>query len=306
MPSVSVYHSTVPNQKSQEKIDLLRHFSTGAKRVGDRVNDIYDYNIITSDVAVIQGWVTENPARPHLVHRNNIIAHQALRKHHVIAVDSNLFLYADKDNPGHYLRYSFDGVFPNTGIYCDSSPSPERWQQISRDLNIVLKDYRTTGEHILLCLQRNGGWSMGNLHVVDWAAEVILTLREHTDRPIRVRPHPGDKHALSYLGSFDQLAHLNVHLSLANTLLCDDLKNCWAAVNFNSSPVVGAAIEGVPIFVLDTAKSQCAEIANTDLARIETPTLFDRQPWLERISMFHWNFNELQTGACWRHMRQFI
>jgi hypothetical protein len=86
----------------------------------------------------------------------------------------------------------------------------------------------------------------------------------------------------------------------------DDLKNCWAAVNYNSSPVVGAAIEGVPIFVMDPINSQCAEIANTDLAKIETPNMPDRQPWVERISMFHWNFQELVSGECWQHIRKFI
>jgi hypothetical protein len=87
--------------------------------------------------------------------------------------------------------------------------------------------------------------------------------------------------------------------------LLDDLKNCWAAVNYNSSPVVGAAIEGIPIFVADKAKSQCAEIAN-DIENIENPTLFDRQRWAERISMFHWKFSELRDGSAWQHMKKFV
>jgi hypothetical protein len=70
--------------------------------------------------------------------------------------------------------------------------------------------------------------------------------------------------------------------------------------------VVGAAIEGYPIFVTDYTKSQCREIANTDLSQIETPFLFYRQNWVERISMFHWNFEELKSGECWQHMRQYI
>jgi hypothetical protein len=62
----------------------------------------------------------------------------------------------------------------------------------------------------------------------------------------------------------------------------------------------------MPIFVTDTSKSQCKEIANTDLAQIENPLMPDRQAWAERLSMFHWNFEELRSGECWRHMRQFI
>jgi hypothetical protein len=73
----------------------------------------------------------------------------------------------------------------------------------------------------------------------------------------------------------------------------------------NSSPVVGAAIEGVPIFVTDPSKSQCSEVANLDLSMIEKPSMPDRQPWVERLSMFHWNFDELENGNCWRHMRNY-
>ena len=77
-------------------------------------------------------------------------------------------------------------------------------------------------------------------------------------------------------------------------------------VNHKSSPTVGAAIEGYPIFVTDPTRSQCAEIANTDLAQIENPNLPDRQTWAERLAMFHWNFAEIESGECWTHMRKYV
>lgn len=302
---VAVYHKTVPNAKSQEKIDLLRYYAEGVRNSGDDAIDVNNYAIERADAAVIQGWVSHDTARPHLALRNNVIKQQP----YTIAVDSNLFLYADTTNLQHYLRYSFNGIFPNNGIYCDDQVDPQRWQQISRDLKIHLKPYRTSGTHILLCLQRNGGWSMGGTDVQDWAARTITELRRYTDRPIVVRAHPGDKAAREYLDPLNPRCRIklinNVRLS-TNKNLVDDLQGCWAAVNNNSSPVVGAAIEGIPIFVTDPARSQCREIANTDLSKIEQPELFDRQPWAERISMFHWNFNELRSGACWQHMRRWI
>ena len=310
MNSIAIYHSSVPNKKSQEKIDLLLNFSEGAKRCGELVFDYNDYNYRPADVAVIQGWVAPgNPESKHLKLRNTVIQQQLKIKKYVVGVDSNLFLYANTENPKHYLRYSFNGIFPNTGIYCDTDVDPSRWKKISKDLNISLKDYRRTGEHILLCLQRNGGWSMDGFDVQDWANEVIEKIKSYTDRPIIVRPHPGDKDAMNYLNP--RMTRCKIKFSKRvmlsyNNRLVDDLKNCWAAVNYNSSPVVGAAIEGVPIFVTDTARSQCAEIANTDLSQIENPQLFDRQSWVERLSMFHWNFDELKGGECWSHMKKFI
>lgn len=303
MKTVAVYHRSVPNNKNLEKVEILQNFSAGVKRTGDTVVDVLDHTVVPSDVGVIQGWIAGESSRPHQRLRQQVITAPG----HTVSADSNLFLYADTSNPGHYLRYSFDGVFPNTGIYCDSQLDPARWQQISRDLNIALKDYRTNGNHILLCLQRNGGWSMGKYSTVDWAAQTILQLREFTDRKIVVRAHPGDRRARDYLGTIVEIeSTLNVELSPPGCSLVDDLKDCWAAVNHNSSPVVGAAIEGVPIFVTDPERSQCKEIANQDLSQIESPVMYDRQSWVERLSMFHWNFDELANGACWNHMRNFI
>ncbi len=310
MSTIAVYHSSVPNKKSQEKINLLLNFSEGAKRCGELVFDYHDHNYRPSDVAVIQGWIAPGiPTSKHIMLRNTVIQQQLRLKKYVVGVDSNLFLYANTENPKHYLRYSFNGIFPNTGIYCDSIIDPTRWKKISKDLNISLKDYRTKGDHVLILLQRNGGWSMGGIDVQDWAIQTIDTIRKYTDRPIIIRPHPGDKDAMNYLNP--RMPRCKIKFSKRVTLsynknLTDDLEDCWAAVNYNSSPVVGAAIEGVPIFVTDPSRSQCAEIANTDLSQIENPQLLDRQSWVERLSMFHWNFDELKSGECWQHMKKFI
>lgn len=307
---VCVYHKSIPNGKNQEKVNLLRFFSDGIIKSKDKLIDINDYKYKPSDVAVIQGWIGFNAgSSPHLNLRNEIIQNQLKIKKNVLTADSNLFLYANTSNePHHYLRYSLNGVFPDFGIYFDKIVDPKRWQQISKDLNISLKDYRSNGNHILLCLQRNGGWSMGSLNIQDWAIETIKTIRQYSDRPIIIRPHPGDKQSKEILMPGHPKCKLpfskNILLS-SNKNLTEDLKNCWAAVNYNSSPVVGAAIEGVPIFVIDKLKSQCAEIAN-DLINIENPTLFDRQQWVERISMCHWKFEELSDGSAWIHMRNYL
>jgi hypothetical protein len=304
--SIAVYHQTVPNKKNLEKTQMLQFFASGSQLAGAQVTNVFDSQIVNADVAVIQGWVSTDVQRPHLRLRNDVINHQLNSKKYVVTADSNLFLYANTNNPLHYLRYSFNGVFPNTGIYFDTKVDPNRWNKIQRDLGIGLKNYRANGSHILICLQRNGGWSMGNNSVDMWAQQTIRELRKYTSRPIVLRAHPGDQQSHVYLKKLEMLARpLNFIIS-TNTKLTDDLVNCWAVVNHNSSPAVAAAIEGYPVFVTDPGRSQCQEIANTDLSRIETPNLPDRLPWIQRLSMSHWKFDELKSGEAWRHMQQFV
>lgn len=303
------YYSSVPARNSNlQKTELLTNFVRGVNKIGD-TGILHKSNMLVEcDVAVIQGWVYDNITSPHLKLRKQVIDSQIKKSKYVVSADANLFVYKDKNNPHGYLRYSFNGIFPNTGIYCDDIVDPNRWNTISNNTNIMLENYKTNGKHIVIMLQRNGGWSMGNLDVQDWALQVIRNIRQYSDRPIVIRAHPGDKRAQIYLhNKTTKLKNLpNVKISTINTDLKVDLNNAWAVVNCNSSAIVGPVIQGYHAFITDPQKSQCAEVANTDFSLIENPKQFDRQKWLERISMFHWNFEELKNGTAWRHMRNYV
>lgn len=305
------YLATLPGKflnnqhKASEKFLTLKNYAAGVLSHGDTGIVSTDMRYDPADVAVMLGWVHENGKQaPHLQFRQHILEQQRQRGARTIIADSNLFLYHDTKNPLHYLRYSYDGVFPNTGEYCDQSPDPNRWNTIQREMGIQVHPWRGSGNHILLCLQRNGGWSMGNISAVDWAINTIAQLRQYTDRPIVIRHHPGDKHAVEYMKYFSTNSQLkNIVVGNPVDTLVQNLKNCWAAVAHNSSPTVGAAIEGVPVFVTDPTRSQCRDIANTDLSQIENPLMPDRTAWLQRISQFHWSHADLTSGCCWAHMK---
>ena len=240
---------------------------------------------------------------PHLAFRKRIIEEQRKHGGRTLAVDSNLFLYRDPRNINQYLRFSLDGVFPTTGEYFWDSRDPARWQKIKQDLKIDLQPWRKEGNHILICLQRNGGWSMAGYDVMQWCSDVVKTIRRRTSRPIVVRTHPGDKKAEGYIRSAPQ----GVEISRSPSIL-DDLKNCWACVTYNSSPGVAAAIEGVPVFVTDKnpKNSQAYAVANTNVEKIEQPETFDRQAWIERIAMSHYNFKDLNKGEAWKRIKDYL
>jgi hypothetical protein len=304
MEVISYMKGIPAGNKNPEKEQVLRFFAHGASAGGDNGIQSQSDRWVPSDVGVIQGYVHESsPNSPHLRLRKSVIDNQKKAGKHTVIIDSNLFLYVDKTNRQHYLRYSLDGVFPTTGNYFWDNPDPKRWESISRNLGLRLQPEKTKGHHILICLQRNGGWSMKGLDVMKWLFQTIQVLRMYTDRPILVRGHPGDKRAKQYL----KINKPGVVVS-TNPDIRTDFVNCHAVVTYNSSPGVAAAIEGLPVFVLDNTPqiSQAYDIANTDITKIEKPDFFDRQAWIEKISMSHWNFAELQSGQAWKHMRQFI
>lgn len=302
------YHSGIPTKNnSPEKPLILSNFVQGVVSNGEEGINHYKPTVLDCDVAVIQGYVHEDSKQtPHLLFRKRVIDHQRVSQKRTIIVDSNLFLYATgkSNKPGNYLRYSFDGVFRGTGFYFDKDVDPNRWQLIKNNIGIDLIPYKARGNNILLCLQRNGGWSMKKTDVINFAHNVIKSIKNYTSKKIIVRGHPGDRKTLIRL---NELKYPNVEIS-QNQDIRQDLKDAWATVVYNSSPGVASLIQGVPVFQMDPQLdySMYGEVANTNLENIEDPILFDRQEWIERISMCHWSFDELKDGTAWKFMRNYV
>lgn len=304
LTAVAYYGGIPPNNKNLEKPRILDYFLQGVKASNDIGIAHKGLNAIPCDVALIQGFVHEQGKQlPHLTLRKNAIDLQKKNNKKSLVVDSNLFLYVDKTNPWHYLRYSFDGVFPTNGFYFDSDVDSNRWKKISSNLNLTIKEWRSAGSHILICVQRTGGWSMQGVNTVDWINNTINQIRKYSDRPIVVRTHPGDKKINSMLN----IKQRNTTIS-NNESLTYDLKNCWASIVYNSSPSVASIIEGIPTFVTDPIpqNSQSYEVANYDLKDIENPKTPERQIWIEKISMCHWNFDELKSGEAWQFFKNYV
>lgn len=294
---------------SNHKLQTLKLFVQGVTANGDHGELFTHHGFEACDVAMMLGWVHENgKIAPHLQLRKQIVEAQRAQLRRTVIADSSLFLYADHANRLNYLRYSYDGIFPDSGYYCNDIADPRRWQKISQNLDIHIKPWRATGDHILMCLQRQGGWSMSGHAVQDWAMVTARQLRQHSDRCLVLRAHPGDRDAVSYIPKIIELLKQhriqNVVASSPSTSLLQDLRGAWAMVGHNSSPAVAAAIEGIPVFQTDPVRSHATTVASANLSEIEQPVMPDRQAWIERLAQCHWSHAELASGECWHHMRQ--
>tara|TARA_B110000503_G_scaffold92351_1_gene139267 strand:- start:110 stop:1042 length:933 start_codon:yes stop_codon:yes gene_type:complete len=293
-----------PGNTNTEKPQIIVNFIEGVWAAGDKGQIICDYNPVDSDVAVVQGFVhpgSKNQA--HLNLRKNVFEKQQRDGNRSIIVDSNLFLYADQGNTNKFLRYSYDGIFPNTGEYCNHSPDPARWDLISKRLGIKLKPWKKAGNTILICCQRDGGWSMDGKALMPWIIQTVSNIRKYSDRKIVIRFHPGDKHVLEHRRALSRYKLTNVLVSTAKHIL-EDLQTTHAVVNHNSSPSVVSAIEGVPVFVTDPNRSQASEVAHHNFEHLENLQEFDRELWIQKMAQMHWTLDELKDGTAWRHLRQ--
>ena len=307
---IKSYLSSLPAHiNGEEKINALTFFAEGAAKCGDQATITRSQSYEDCDVgAIIGNAFGANPGKVNLSHykvRKMVMDTQTARNRYWLSIDSNVFIYKDRLNPHRYLRYSFNGVFPATGIYCNHNPSDENWNNIRQHYTMDLKPWRTQGNHILITLQRPMGWSMRGADLMSWLTVTINQIRKHSARPIVMRWHPGDWK--NYPKYDAMLKRHNVTISPQDRHITEDLKDCWALVCHNSTPSAVAPIEGIPAFVTDDpAYSQGGDVANTDFSRLENPNLPDREQWIRKLAQCHWNFEDLRSGRCWDHMRHWV
>lgn len=294
-----------PGNTNPEKPAIIVNFIEGVWKTGDEGTIVTDYTPVDADVAVVQGFVHPGSKNSlHLNLRKEVFEKQQRDGKRSIIVDSNLFLYADPKNTRQYLRYSYDGIFPNTGEYCNDNPDPARWEKLRKELKILVKPWSMSrGKHILITCQRDGGWSMDGQQLMPWLLRTIKEIRNNTDRPLRIRFHPGDKKILDHKRALARYRLPGVTVSHYDNIL-QDFISCHAVVSYNSSPAIAAAIEGIPVVVLDPERSQAAPVAHTSLSDLEKLREFDREKWLHSMAQMHWTLSELKDGTAWRHLRQ--
>ena len=134
-----------------------------------------------------------------------------------------------------------------TGEYCYDNPNPHRWQKLKQDLNINVKDWNLNkGSYLLFCCSKRRRLEHGSTIVVQWILNTVTRVREHTDREIVIRFHPGDKHVRNHVRVLAKYRIKNLRLSRQTTMR-DDFAGAYAIVNLNSSPIAGV-IEGIPTF----------------------------------------------------------
>ena len=149
----------------------------------------------------------------------------------------------------------------------------DRWTP----LGIELKPWREKGEEILIVPQRSIG-APGVAMPRGWEDRMFLQLKKKTDRPIRIRKHPGK----------DRLAKP----------IEDDFDNVWAVVTWASGGGIKAIIAGIPVF--HQLDNWIGAPAATTVLDIEKPWMGDRMPMLKRLAWAQWTWDEIRSGEAFR------
>lgn len=161
-----------------------------------------------------------------------------------------------------------------------------------KKLRISLATQTITKPEIIIALQHIRSLQVSYIpDMGEWLKQTISILRNNTDRPITVRPHPRCRMPMPVLPPDIKIEQPR---QLVNTYDSFDMHfDCHAVVNYNSGPGIQAAIAGVRPLVEFSSLAYPVSVGYPD---IEQPYTIDRHLWLAQICHTEYTLDELRTG----------
>jgi hypothetical protein len=148
-------------------------------------------------------------------------------------------------------------------------------------LNIKIRPRQNHCKDILIVAPDEKPCTFYGITLDEWLKTTIDTIRQHTDRPIRMRERPASR--------WDRKTQRPEEW----------LNDVHAVVTFNSTAATEAVLAGVPTFV--TAPSNAARpVSNLDLSQIETPWFPDSDQvykWACHLAYGQFHNTELANGT---------
>ena len=166
-------------------------------------------------------------------------------------------------------------------------------------LGVTIQDWKDTKDtnSIIICGQHQASHQWRNMPPVsDWISNTIREIRQHTNRPIKVRSHP------RYPFSFNKTG-ANVKESVPKRIdivqdfydFDAELSTAHCVVNWSSNPAIEAVLAGVPVFT--GPDSLAHAVANHSFDTIETLVKPNRQQWANDLAYTEWHVDEIALGT---------
>lgn len=161
-----------------------------------------------------------------------------------------------------------------------------------RKLRLSMATQISRGSSILVAAQhRNSLQTQELTSIEDWVTQTVAAIKQHTDRPIVVRPHPRSPLNSNFIS---KSVLIEKPEQIRGTYDNFDLRfDFHAVVNYNSGPGIQSAIEDCPTIVDTTSLAHPVSIS---MDQIDNPPKVDRDRWFVEITHTEYTVTEIQKG----------
>lgn len=181
----------------------------------------------------------------------------------------------------------------------------ERWDKISKELDISIKPYITPGESIVVIAQPRGSMRV-NIDPGEWLIDTLSQLAKTTDRNIIVMctPEADKSYNFALQEAISKLKNVSYYIGEEDDILRSIRVCAHSVVTYNSRLAVTTVLDGINTIATDKS-SFVYELGNNTLAHIESPVHGDREQWIYKLSYSQWSSREIRdTKSFWYYYRK--
>lgn len=258
------------------------------------------------DVAVMFGsWKGRD--KGHHITRNSIV-----EKSKKFLVFETPILNRTTDGKHKAYRLGINGFLNNYGKFIEKNQNYSN-HRLESKWKINWNGWKKSAnknDHILILMQLPGDASLRGQNIFNWLYDVIGELRQYTNRPIRVRPHPL-YNAKDADGFYEVMTRIfmqqipNIFVSNAKEIsLADDLSRAHSSVAFTSGSSIDSVLHGVPVIATDPGNFTF-EISShfvEEIEQIKKASTDEVLQWLSNLSHYQWTVDEISDGTAWKHI----
>jgi hypothetical protein len=159
-------------------------------------------------------------------------------------------------------------------------------------------------------LQLAGDASLRHNNINEWCKDTVNKLRQHTERPIEIRTHPGislkgwDNHEDLFrdfcFNNYKNVSFVNGRETSWERQILD----AYCVVTYTSGLAIDAVVNGIPVIACDEGNFAWS-VAERKLENIENLNLASDSvvhQWLRNLSYCQWTPEEMESGECWNHL----
>lgn len=167
-------------------------------------------------------------------------------------------------------------------------------------LGLKLQTPTKPKDHIVIAMQHSRSLQTQGVDMTHWATNQIACLKQYTDRPIHIRPHPRCRVDLTPFKNFT----IETPKQISNTYDSFDFDlDAHCIVNYNSGPGIQGAINGTRVIVDETSLAYPVGILHNEIDQIY---LKDRTRWFVEMCHTEFTLDEIKTGVPYMYLSEYI
>ena len=302
-------HDGIESQLIPKDKEALRQAKRINRNLGRGLSIDYEYGekFSACDVAVMFGsWKPERSNIHHAI-RSNIVE----KAKTFICIETPL-LGRNFFKGNEYYRVGINGFLNRAATFgSERVYSPDRFNA----LNLKFNGWNSTKEgKVIVAMQLAGDASLRNNDINEWVWDTVNSLRQHTNRPIEIRTHPGVSE--KGWGNHDELFRRIMFAGIANVQFVNgkevswqnQLNGAYCVVAYTSGLAIDAVVAGVPVIACDEG-CFAWNVGERKLQNIEKLNLADTdtvRQWLHNLAYCQWTPEEMESGKTWNHLKSSI